>query len=222
MVVWHPVCCFPAGHRVFPGLPSQDTTPGNNQLPAQELKTASSAGLQDRLEAGALFGTGWRTSGQPHLGAVMVQQKGKTGTGSLVCASPALFYCNINQVPPKEEPPGQSSPWNLLSRRINKWHPSCTGHLCGSSAGFWRQCQSQRQFITWNHLYTTYMVPTSLLLFPSSSPEHCSLKMAHPLLLYSVVNGFWTSKRGEKTPSLQHAVKYYAATLLKNTYKTRC
>lgn len=36
----------------------------------------------------------------------------------------------------KEEPPGQSSPLNLLSRRTNKSHLGCTGHLHSSYEGF--------------------------------------------------------------------------------------
>lgn len=82
----------------FPWAPFSGHNPRKQPTPsltAQELKTAPSTDLQDILEEGELFGTGWRTGGQLQLGAAMV----KVGTGNLVCASPALFCCNINLVP---------------------------------------------------------------------------------------------------------------------------
>lgn len=209
VTVWDSACCCPTG---FPLGSLLRTQPQKSPTPRlTELKAASSAALQGRLQEGA-FGTGWRTGGQLHLGAVLVQhwQFG-------VCI-PAFVLLNINLVPLQRS--------HLAKAPLRIYCPEESTNdipnarvICVAPQLDFGDCATLKDN---SQPKITYMMPTSLLPFPSSCPEPCSLKMAHPLLFYSVFNGFWTSKRGEKTLSLQHAAKYYAATLLKNTYKTRC
>lgn len=88
------VCCFPTGHRAFPGLPSQGTTPGNNQLPACQAKSWT---LHHQL----ICRTGWQkehflAQGEGQVGSYTwglwwCSRRGKLAPGAW-CVHPQLCF----------------------------------------------------------------------------------------------------------------------------------
>lgn len=226
MILWSPVCCFlqDTGFSLGFLLKPQPWETKNCWCNNPRAESSIINRVQScSPEEGAPFVTGWIMVVQPHLRAVVVQQKEKVGTGSSVCVSPALFCCNTNLVTLRSKHLAKAPLWIYHPEETTNYIPVaqviCTAPTLDFNHGTILKDHIQPKS---THKQPTRSPPACL----PSPPEHCSLQWLTPFSSILHLTAFQLQREGRKpyrfTTQLSIMQPHYWRTPTKYTARNKC